>query len=266
MAEGCEFSLNHFRETLELARKRYLFLRFKDADRPRVAEDPIIFLRHDVDLSLDDAVVMAEAEYDLFIRSTYFVQLRSPFYNVMDLHGHQCLQRIRSMGHEIGFHYDVSYYLETHEPVVAGFQRDLALLGALVGEPVVSIARHVPTMDLIERETELRIASCAPYDAFSDRFFSEIKYLSDSGCNWRAGCWCGHLEEGRNMQVVIHPVWWVNGDGDWEERVLKSCRNTQDRYTQGVTEFIRYNSRYLKDRKKLDKKYRAARLSRVVNS
>ena len=74
----CAFSLEHYRELLASAREGgYRFVSFDAPPQPGDA-----LLRHDVDLSLDAALRMAELESDEHATATYFLMTQSVFYNL----------------------------------------------------------------------------------------------------------------------------------------------------------------------------------------
>ena len=75
---SCEFSLSHYAELLAAARAGgYRFAGFDGAPA-----DGDLILRHDVDLSLEAAVAMAEVEAEAGAWSTWFLMTRSVFYNL----------------------------------------------------------------------------------------------------------------------------------------------------------------------------------------
>ena len=77
-AMSCGFTLGHYRELLHAARSGgYRFAHF---DEPPRRGD--LLLRHDVDLSLDAAVQMAELEAEEGVSATYFLMTESVFYNL----------------------------------------------------------------------------------------------------------------------------------------------------------------------------------------
>ena len=69
-------------------------------------------LRHDIDLSISKALRMAdfEASRPVQIQSTYFVLLKTDFYNPASRNSLSMLRNIVSMGHEIGLHFDEAAY------------------------------------------------------------------------------------------------------------------------------------------------------------
>jgi hypothetical protein len=72
---NCTFDLAHYRELLRAA--KFGGYRFAGFDRaPQAGE---LILRHDVDLSLDAALTVAEAEAEEGAWSTWFLMTRSVF-------------------------------------------------------------------------------------------------------------------------------------------------------------------------------------------
>jgi hypothetical protein len=97
---SCAFDLDHYRELLEAAKAGgYRFAFFETAPQPGT-----VILRHDVDLSLDAALRMAELEADAGARATYFLMTGSVFYNLSSAEGERTLERLRELGHRVGLH------------------------------------------------------------------------------------------------------------------------------------------------------------------
>ena len=57
----CDFSLRHYKEVLEYAKKRYSFLTFSEFSKSKKKTN-IILLRHDIDYSIDKALEIAKLE------------------------------------------------------------------------------------------------------------------------------------------------------------------------------------------------------------
>ena len=73
--EKIPFSPEGYRKIIEYGlEKGYKFISFKDFEKNK-HQEKICILRHDIDLSLDLAFEMAEYEYELNIKSTYFILL-----------------------------------------------------------------------------------------------------------------------------------------------------------------------------------------------
>jgi hypothetical protein len=98
--DDCSFSLDHYRTILEAARAGGY--RLAGFDRPPERGD--LILRHDVDLSLQAAVRMAEVEAELGVWSTWFLMTRSVFYNLLSDEGEKTIARLRELGGRIAHH------------------------------------------------------------------------------------------------------------------------------------------------------------------
>lgn len=160
-------------------------------------------LRHDVDYSVLKALEMAAFEHGMGIRSTYFLLLTSPYYNLLADDNLSAARGIAAMGHEIGFHYDTDGFAGLDPDAQCQKVIELArFLSTTVGTPVTSIAQHNPSV------TPVRIRVPGYVDAYSDRFFREIAYLSDSRRLFGAPDLQAFFQQHAKSQLLIHPLWW----------------------------------------------------------
>ena len=179
---NCGFSIEHYRELLEAAKAGgYRFACFDVA--PQQGD---LLLRHDVDLSLDAALRMAELEADAEVTATYFLMTQSVFYNLASPEGLRALNRLRELGHGVGLH-----------AVWPGAELDERF------DPVV--AWHNPNPDYMSEPLDGAV------NAMQAPFFSPDNYRSDSNQRWRHGCPHDELSRGAFewLQLLIHPEVWV---------------------------------------------------------
>ena len=178
----CDFSLAHYRELLEAANAGGY--RFAGFDSPPTAGK--LLLRHDVDLSLDAAVRMAEVEAELGAWSTWFLMTRSPFYNPDSAEGERAIARLRELGGRIA-HHAVWPYVDLDERF----------------EPAV--AWHNPDPEFMTVTVEGAV------NVMAEPWFDPDHYRSDSNQLWRHGCPHEELATGRFewLQLLIHPEIWV---------------------------------------------------------
>lgn len=127
-----KFTYQAYRGLLSLLREGgYAFRDYHNyADTSRC-----VVLRHDIDNSLSQAVRLAELEAEEGVRSTWFVLLRTDFYNPASRNGLEKLRRIQSLGHEIGLHFDEASYVPALPPdgVIQSIIKECGLLSALLG-------------------------------------------------------------------------------------------------------------------------------------
>jgi hypothetical protein len=178
----CAFDLAHYRELVAAARSGGY--RFASFDRDPKAGD--ILLRHDVDLSLDAALQLAQIEHELEAQATYFLMTESVFYNLASTEGEQAFGRLRALGHRVGLH--------------AVWPR-----AALDDRFDAVVAWHNPEPDYMSEPVD------GAANAMERRFFSPDRYRSDSNQHWRHGCPHDELAAGAFewLQLLTHPEIWV---------------------------------------------------------
>lgn len=136
-----------------------------------------MILRHDIDTDLAQAVRFAELEAERGVRSTYFVLLRTDFYNPASRESLQQLHRIQSLGHEIGLHFDEKAYPDgTPEETVQRILKERGVLSALLETEVSTVSMHRPSRATLD--ADLQIPGIV--NSYGRTFFRDFKYLSDS--------------------------------------------------------------------------------------
>jgi hypothetical protein len=178
----CAFDLDHYRELLAAARGGGYRFAFFDHE-PATGD---LFLRHDVDMSLDAAVVMAELEAAEGVAATYFLMTRGDFYNLDGTVGRRTIARLRELGHRVGLH-------AVHPDAELDARFD----------PVV--AWHTPDPDFMTLPVDDAL------NVMQSPWFDAATYRSDSNQHWRSGCPHDELAAGSFsfLQLLVHPEIWV---------------------------------------------------------
>lgn len=142
-----------------------------------------VILRHDIDTSLEQAVRLARLEAENGVKTTYFVLLRTDFYNVASKGSYDLLHQILSLGHEIGLHFDEAAYGEkmTGEQMRHSIQKERGILAALLDTDISTVSMHRPSRQTLE--ADLQIPGLV--NSYGQTFFHDFKYLSDSRRRWR---------------------------------------------------------------------------------
>ena len=164
---------------------------------------PYVILRHDIDFSVPKAKEMAELDCEIGVTSTFFVLLTSPYYNALSESNLQTMKEMMEMGHEIGLHYDGTGFenLELSDQ----HRRIAALIDCLsnnLGVKITAISQHKPAKATIKLEFPEYI------DAYSQPFFKEIAYLSDSRMRFGVEDVYGFFKNNPRSQLLIHPILW----------------------------------------------------------
>jgi hypothetical protein len=179
---SCAFELMHYREVVQAARAGgYRFASFEETPGPGD-----LLLRHDVDLSLDAALRMAQLEAEEGASATYFLMTESVFYNLASKEGVAAIARLRELGHRVGLH-------AVHPRVVLDERFD----------PVV--AWHNPDPGYMTNPIERAV------NVMQEGYFDPATYRSDSNQRWRSGCPHEELRAGAFpwLQLLTHPEIWA---------------------------------------------------------
>jgi len=211
-----DFSFRHYEDILAIAKEiGYnfpLFCNFSHFE----SKEKILLLRHDVEFKLERAVQIAEIEGKLGISATYFVRVHANNYNPFSYNSYIRIKRIKELGHEIGLHFESGELAQvTGEVELELFHRAKAVLEEIVGDVIVSVSEHADKrsqsgigLSFFQRiaKQDCRIQN----QAYEDRFFKKLKYLSDSNSLWREGCICHHLGRIPKIQLLTHPYLWYS--------------------------------------------------------
>jgi hypothetical protein len=178
----CAFDLDHYRELLDAARTGGY--RFELFDHDPLPGD--LFLRHDVDLSLDAALRMARLEAEAGARATYFLMTRSVFYNLGSEEGERAIAELRELGHAVGHH-----AVHPHVELDGRFDRVLAW--------------HNPEPEYMTAPVDGAV------NVMQAPWFDPPRYRSDSNQRWRHGCPHEQLARGAFdwLQLLVHPEIWM---------------------------------------------------------
>lgn len=205
-----DFSYVYLRQILETARNHFTAHQLGEARDILQSDEhyPTLFLRHDLKISLNRALPLAELEHECGIPATYMVRVDSPLYSLTERHARVHLLELIQMGHEVGLHFD----LISAEQQSASFLKVLALrlqtacerLEQLICRPVrvISFQRSLPLLFNGPLLFEGRINA----DARDLR----VWWISDAKGEWRGGEPIASLRRPRYaiLQMLLHPIWW----------------------------------------------------------
>lgn len=167
-------------------------------------------LRHDVDYSLPKAVSLSEIEKDIGIEgATYFILLSTDFYNVHSKAARECIDMIIKNGGNIGLHFDETQYAIPDEETMKEYVcKEAEVLSGIIGTKVDTVSMHRPSEKILLSNMEFP----GLINSYSEIFFKEMKYVSDSRRHWRE-----NVEEiieqalYPRLHILTHPFWYQKG-------------------------------------------------------
>ena len=196
-----------------------------------------VFLRHDIDFSLELALPMAKVEHKLGISSTYYVLLSGP-YNPCAAESVSAMRELASMGHNLGLHYDLSLYPTDPDAARERLELEINFLQALAGVPIETIVMHEPFRG---QDDLFSISESWVNPTFYQRNDPGLLYVSDSCRAWRDDSLIRYLQGSMEKKCLLlntHPESWLSNGSQHritylEQTLLPKILESSQRYFTG---------------------------------
>ena len=192
-----DFSLNLYKELLtNLISKGYRFIPFRLYKTSK--ENKIIILRHDVDRLPYNSLEMAKMESNLGVLGTYYFRV------VPSSFDEKIIKKIKSLGHEIGYHYeDVDLILKNQKSEIKNRNGDVDE-EKLIDLAYISFCKNLDKMEILANVKTICMhgSPLSKYDnkkiwkkynyvesgvigePYLDLNWNEYGYLTDTGRRW----------------------------------------------------------------------------------
>lgn len=208
-----DFTLSNYERILKESLIDFTFTSFHEYSD---VKGKLIILRHDVEFSVPIALEMAKIEHKLGIKSTYFIQLHGDFYNSIEAKTYDEIKQIRSLGHELGLHFDAHFW---------GINKESDLDKYLEIDKKTFETYFNYSLKLFSFHNNNTFTLSCKKDIYSGLInvysfkFSELGYCADSTGFWRYEILEERLKSGNEtkLQILIH-------DGMWQNVVLPPRR------------------------------------------
>lgn len=224
------FTIDNYNKVIQLAIDRgFQFILHKDDFN---SERKDVIWRHDVEFSTEVALKMAEIENRAGVRTTYFFQLHTDYYNILSPYHSNILREIKKLGHHIGLHFDSHYYsIDSEEKLDKHIRLDTEYLEKLFEIKLDTFSFH---------NTNPFILSCEGYkyggliNVYSSFFKTKYNYCSDSNGYWRFEKLDEVLSDPsvKHLQVLIHDGMWSEKVLSPRQRIIKCVMNNAKRMTE----------------------------------
>ena len=223
------FTYNNYKGMLEqLQEHHYSFASYHNYHE----YDRCVILRHDIDNSLEAAVDLGEIEASYGVSSTFFVLLRSDFYNVFSSKSYLALKKLQNLKHEVGLHFDEAFYGCPMKPedAIYAIKKEAEILSAGINSEVSTVSMHRPSKEILEADLQIP----GIINSYGKKFFHEFKYLSDSRRRWREPVDdIIQSEQYKNLHILTHAFWYHNEEKSIEESIRNYILCAKDdRYKQ----------------------------------
>ncbi len=175
-----DFSLKIYEELLDaMIEAGYSFQTFRDY--LKAPEEKVVILRHDVDKRPGNALMTAEIEHAKGLEASYYFRIVPESLQV------DKLQKIKALGHEIGYHYeDMDPAKGDAEKAIVSFEENLAKLRKLA--PIETICMHGSPLSKYDNRELWKHYDYRDYGIIGEPYFdldyAEIFYITDTGRKW----------------------------------------------------------------------------------
>lgn len=214
-----------------IKRSGYTFQTFRDYLRE--PQNKVVILRHDIDEKKQKALEFAELEKCNNVSATYYFRILPVSFS------RSLIQRIESMGHEIGYHYeDLSRNKGNIEKAIQEFETNLSTFRSF--SQIDTICMHGAALSKYDNRDLWKDHDYRNYgiigEPYLDLDFHKVLYLTDSG-----QCWDGEkytvrdkTQRHHNIQIsntedimslihmlpshlmiTTHPNRWASGELEW---------------------------------------------------
>lgn len=182
------------------------------------ADGKLCILRHDLDMSVSRALPVAELETSEGVSVTYFVLLSTDMYNPFSKENLAYLKELIRLGHSVGLHFDEMKY-ESNESVVNNILTEARILSEMLGTEVQTVSMHRPSAGTLKANYQLK----GLVNSYSQEFFKEYKYISDSRMNWRENPYEVLAEGYDRLHILTHPFWYHDEPKQMRDILLEFC-------------------------------------------
>lgn len=212
------FNLETYRQMLESLIKDRRVIRYSEIDR----HHEFVLWRHDCDMSLNRALIIAETDARYGVQSTFFLNPHSEFYNILEKQQLQIIREIISLGHDIGLHLDASYHQYGGDKfrIEESIHKDISILNLLTEVKIEAFSFHNPSQEILGLDDH---KYAGLINCYSQTLKNSVTYCSDSNGYWRYQPIPEVLGDKSNkrLQILTHPEWWLEEDTLPRNRVLR---------------------------------------------
>tara|TARA_B110000238_G_scaffold14954_1_gene14600 strand:+ start:4435 stop:5559 length:1125 start_codon:yes stop_codon:yes gene_type:complete len=202
-----DFTTENYKQLINFISKNYSPIFFDEYDPEK--ENKYVLLRHDIDISLSNSLVLAKIEYHFGMKSTFFVNIHSEFYNFFEKGSIACLKEILKLGHSIGIHFDSTFWnLKDEVQLIKNLSFEKALIDEALEIKINVFSFHNPT-EFVLSFKEDKYAGLI--NTYSNRFMNDFKYCSDSNGHWRHERMFDVVKslDYDKLHLLTHPGWWT---------------------------------------------------------
>lgn len=159
----------------------YTLTSYEDYIEKDYAGKKVMILRHDVDRRPQNSLDTARVQYELGVKGSYYFRVVPVSYHPL------IIEKIRDLGHEIGYHYeDLAIHKGDVAKAIGGFEENLEKFRRFY--PVKTICMHGSPLSKWDNRDMWNHYNYRDYgiigEPYFDIDFSQMYYITDTGRQW----------------------------------------------------------------------------------
>lgn len=184
-----------------------------------------IYLRHDVDHSLDMALELAKWNAALEVQGTFFLLLRSQVYNLLSKWVLARAREIMSLGQRLAFHCSLSADELLEEEALCNLViRDFEIVRNELPEVDPVFSWHNPPPALLQQSLGLQVKGLI--NVYGEQFVKRVPYYSDSNMRYSVSEFARFLSSDHQaIHLLFHPCNWVAEGKDMCDVLAKTWQH-----------------------------------------
>jgi hypothetical protein len=175
-----DFTINILNELLnELQKAEYKFITFRDYMENKY--EKFVILRHDVDKLPGNSLGFAKLQNNFGIKGTYYFRIVNESFDI------NFIQKIASLGHEIGYHYeDLAFAKGDIDMAYNIFKKNIEIIRKFY--PVKTICMHGSPLSKWDNKKIWEKYSYRDLGIIGEPYFDlnldQVLYVTDTGRRW----------------------------------------------------------------------------------
>jgi hypothetical protein len=206
------------------------------------AQSRFTLMRHDIDLSVHRAYSLAKIEKKLNIKSTFFLLISCSFYNIFEEKIKDLVFNIKSLGHQLGLHFDPSQYnIKSKKELEKYLIFEKKILENLFKTKIKVFSFHNPSKKIL-KFNDFKYAKMI--NTYASYFKKNVEYCSDSNGYWRHKRLENFLNQKHDkVQILTHPGMWQKKIMSPNDRVKRCINGRSKRVLNDYRKILRKNGR-----------------------
>ena len=139
--------------------------------------------------------------------------MRDDYYDLYSNKTYEDIKQIKKLGHEIGIHINPESFKKFKKKIKA-INLDIKYFQNFYGVKIKSISYHQPSIHNF-KDIQFKII----FNSYEKKIMNKYKYFSDSTMRFREKEFQDFLKLEKNIQLLIHPLWWIINDRSIKEKL-----------------------------------------------